>query len=75
MKKVYVTESGYFNEYGRFCGTGVIGVDLDPRFAASYPIKKGCYRHKVTRDSLGFDVIYKSTFSDKGYRVTRINAN
>lgn len=75
MKKVYVTESGFFDEKGRFYGTGIIGVDYDPRFAASYPIKKGCYRHKVTRGSLGFDVIYKSQYSDRGYRVTRINAN
>lgn len=75
MKRVFVTESGYFDEYDRFYGTGVIGVDCDPKFAASYPIKRGCYRHKVSRDSLGFDVIYKSSFSDKGYRVTRIDAN
>lgn len=74
MKRVYVSESGFFDERGHFYGTGVIGVDIDPRFAASYPIKQGCYRHKVTRDTLGFDVIYKSSCSDKGYRVTCIDA-
>lgn len=74
MKRVYVTESGYFDERGHFCGTGIIGVDFDPRFAASYPIRHGCYRHEASKDSLGFDVIYKSCCSDKGYRLTVIDA-
>ena len=75
MKRVYVTEGGYFNKYGQFWGDGILGVDKNPKLAVSFPIKRGCYRHKVSRDSLGFDVIYKSSFSDKGYRVTRIDAN
>lgn len=75
MKRVFVTESGYFDERGHFYGTGVIGVDIDPRLAVIYPIKKGCYRHKVNYRYEGFVVIYKSSYSDSGYRVTRINAS
>lgn len=73
MSKVYVTEGGYFNDYGQFCGTGIIGVDSHPSFAVRYPISKGCYRHKMTRDCLGFDITYKSSFSDRGYHVTSID--
>lgn len=73
MKKVYVTEGGYFNEYGQFCGTGILGVEKSAKFAVSFPIQKGCYRHHVTSDSLGFDITYKSSFSDRGYRVTSID--
>ena len=71
MKRVYVTESGYFDEYCHFWGTGVIGVDCELRAAVKYPIQKGCYRLKVVLDVLGFIVIYKSPFSNLGYRVTR----
>lgn len=74
MSKVYVTEGGYFNEYGQFCGTGILGVEKNPKFAVRFPIKRGCYRHKVTSDSLGFDITYKSSFSDRGYRVTSIDS-
>ena len=71
MKKVYVTEIGYFNEGGRFYGTGVIGVDDNPKLAVGYPIRQGCYRHEVILDDLDFIVVYKSSFSDRGYRITR----
>lgn len=71
MKRVFVTEGGYFNEYGRFCGTGVIGVDSSPKLAVSFPIQRGCYRHQVVLDDLDFIVIYKSSFSNRGYRITR----
>lgn len=74
MKRVYVTETGYFNQYGRFCGTGVIGVDYETELAARYPIRHGCYRHEVVIDSLGFSITYKSCCSDKGYRLTAIDA-
>lgn len=74
MKRVYVTESGYFNQYGQFCGMGVIGVDYDMKLASGYPIRHGCYRHEVSKDSLGFYVIYKSCCSNKGYRLTAIDA-
>ncbi len=74
MKRVYVTEGGYFNEYGQFCGTGVIGVDNNPKLAVSFPIRQGCYRHEVIRDVLDIIVIYKSSFSDRGFRVTCLDA-
>lgn len=74
MKRVYVTEGGYFNEYGQFYGTGVIGVDSDPQLAVCFPIRKGYFRHQVNRDSLGFDIVYKSSYSDRGYRITVIDA-
>lgn len=70
MSKVYVTEGGYFNDYGQFCGTSILGVDKDPMLAVSFPISKGCYRHKVSRDFLGFEITYKSSFSNRGYRIT-----
>lgn len=73
MSRVYVTEGGYFNDYGQFCGTGVIGVVRNPSFAVRFPICKGCYRHKVRRDFLGFYITYKSSFSDRGYRVSCID--
>ena len=70
MQKVYVTEGGYFNDYGQFCSTGILGVNKDPRLAVSFPIMRGSYRHHVRKDDLGFDITYKSSFSDRGYRVT-----
>ena len=73
MKKVFVTEGGYFNDFGQFCGTGILGVDKSSKLAVRFPISKGCYRHKVTRDCLGFDITYKSSFSDRGYRVSSID--
>lgn len=73
MSEVYVTEGGYFNDYGQFCGTGILGVDKSSKLAVRFPIRKGCYRHKVKRNFLGFDITYKSSFSDRGYRVTSID--
>lgn len=70
MKRVYVTEGGYFNEYGQFLSTGVIGVDNNPKLAVSFPISVGCYRHRVSFDNLGFVITYKSACTDRGYRVT-----
>ena len=73
MSKVYVTEGGYFNKYGQFWGNGILGVDKNPKLAVSFPIKRGCYRHQVKIDDLGFVIIYKSSFSDRGFRVTSID--
>lgn len=70
MRKVYVTEGGYFNEYGQFCGTGIIGVDSDPRLAVIFPIQNGYYRHEVISDVLGFVIVYNSSFSNRGIRIT-----
>lgn len=74
MKRVYVSERGQFDVYGRFHGHGVIGVVSDKKLASGYPIRHGCYRHKVSIDSLGFSITYKSCCSDKGYRITAIDA-
>lgn len=73
MSKVYVTEGGFFNEYGQFCGTGIIGVDKNPKLAIGFPIGRGCYRHEVTRDYLDFSITYKSSFRNRGYRVSSCN--
>lgn len=74
MKRIYVTEGGYFNKYGHFCGTGIIGVDSNPKLAVSFPIQQGSYRHEVIKDVLDLIVIYKSSFSDRGYRITCVDA-
>lgn len=74
MSKVYVTESGSFDQYGFFNGNGIIGVDSKPRFAVGYPISQGCYRHEVRKDDLDFAITYKSSFSNWGFRVTSIDA-
>lgn len=75
MKRVYVTESGYFNQYGRFCGTGVIGVDFQPRLAICYPIIKGYYRHRVYPHSSRKVILYKRPDSNQGLRITAIDAD
>lgn len=70
MSRVYVTEGGYFNEYGQFCGTCILGVDRSSKLAVRFPISRGCYRHETISDFLGFSITYKSSFSNRGYRVT-----
>lgn len=74
MKKVYVTESGYFGDYGLFHSTGVISVDTLPRNAVSYLIRVGCYRHMVDSRIDGCVVIYKTLGSSKGYRLSVLDA-
>lgn len=74
MKRVYVTEAGYFDEYGLFRITNVIGVDTLLRLAVSYPLSLGCYRHHVDVDDISLVVIYKQQCSNRGYRVTAIDA-
>lgn len=74
MSRVYVTEGGYFNEYGQFYGTGIIAVEKSSKFSVQYPIRRGCYRHEVRKDDLDFAITYKSSFSNRGYRVTAIDA-
>ena len=72
MQKVYVTESGFFDENDRFQVRGVIGVDSISQLAVSYPISMGCYRHHVDKDDISLVLFYKQPFSSKGYRVTVI---
>lgn len=74
MKRVFVTESGYFDKYKHFCSTGVIGVDTFPRNAVSYLIKRGCFRHMVDARCDGFVVIYKLLGSSIGYRLSVLDA-
>ena len=73
MSRVYVTESGYFNDYGQFCRYGVIGVDKSAKLAVTFPIQKGCYRHGVKINAVGFAITYKSSFSNHGYRVVGVD--
>lgn len=73
MKRVYVTESGFFDVYGIFHVTNVIGVDNMKRLAVSFPVSLGCYRHHVERDCFSLAVVYKQQCSDRGYRVTAID--
>lgn len=74
MSRVYVTEAGYFDDYGLFHVTNVIGVDSMMRLAVSYPISLGCYRHNVVLDDISLVVTYKQYCSNRGYRVTAIDA-
>lgn len=74
MKKVFVTEGGDFDRHGFFNGSGVIGVDSDPKEAVRYPIKMGCYRYRVYNHPSGLIIVYKSPYFSRGYRVTEINA-
>ncbi len=71
MRKVYVTEGGAFDKYGFFKGSGVIGVDMEPKLAVFYPIRKGCYRYRVYREPSRLVIVYKSPYSNKGYRITQ----
>lgn len=73
MKRVYVTESGYFDKYGLFHVTNVIGVDKMLRLAVAYPVSLGCYHHHVEVDDISLVVVYKQQCSDRGYRVTAID--
>ena len=73
MKKVYVTERGKFDDYGRFHGKGVIGVDSMLRLAVSYPVRLGFYHHQVVIDDISMVVTYKCDFSNRGYRITVID--
>ena len=73
MSKVYVTESGSFDKYGFFNGSGIIGVDKEPRSAVGYPISRGYFRHKFLRSSIDFVILYKDPDSSEGFRVTSID--
>lgn len=75
MMRVYVTESGYYDESDSFCGTGVIGVDLQPRFAICYPISRGYNRHRVYYHSSRNVILYKRPDSKDGLRLTVITTS
>lgn len=75
MKRVYVTESGYYDERDGFRGTGVIGVDFQPRLAISYPIHKGYNRHRVYYHSSRNVILYKRPDSNEGLRITVITTS
>ena len=73
--RVYVTESGYYDERGGFHGTGVIGVDLSPRLAVCYPIRRGYNRHRMYYHSTRNIILYKRTDSNEGLRLTVITTS
>lgn len=74
MKRVYVTEGGYFGDYGLFHSTGVIGVDTLPRNAVSYVISVGGYHHMSDSRIDGIVIIYKVMGSNRGYRLSVLDA-
>lgn len=73
MKKfVYVTEGGRIDESGYFCGSGVIGVDKEPKFAISYPIRSGFYRFRYNKYSARVMVVYTLPDSKEAIKITKI---
>lgn len=74
MKRVYVTENGYFDEYGSFQVLSVIGVGSCLKDVVSFLIHSGCYRHHFHKDRISLVLYYKYSFSNRGYRITCIDA-
>lgn len=72
MKKVYVTEGGFYDEVGHFCGSGIIGVDSKAKSAIAYIVGLG-YKRIGKYKGPGRDVrIYKRPDSYDGIRITVI---
>lgn len=72
--RVYITEEGFFDDYDLFHVTNVIGVDSMMSLAVSYPVSLGYYRHNVVQDDISLVVTYKQNCSNRGYRITEIDA-
>lgn len=73
MSRVYVTDNGCYNNKGRFRMYRVIGVDSQLRYAVSYVIRQGCYRHHYLYDDDKLVLYYKSACCSKGYRISCVD--
>ena len=71
-KFVYVTEGGRIDESGYFCGSGVIGLDREPKYAISYPIRSGFYRFRSTKYSARVMIVYTLPDSKEAIKITKI---